>query len=651
MARSRAGAGAAPPGAGLSALAGSRARNGASGPINRFPPWRYALVLVIIVLGAIYAAPNLYPPDYAVQLSARGESPTVPEEVLRMAVNAAEEADLTPTRAALENGQAVIRFPDNETQLRAQDVIRQALVAAGIGDDYIIALNLASTTPEWLENIGGHRMNYGLDLSGGVHFLLEVDMDTAVQDRLNGFEEEIRSVFRSERLRYAQPIDTQREPPTITVRFRNSEDRDRGRALLRDRIREFDMSTDTIDGSPALVLELQSEVVSEIEDYAISQNLQSLRNRVNELGVSEPLVQRMGRNRIVIDLPGIQDSSRAKDIIGRVANLEFRLVASADHPRSETETFEYQGRSVDLQRSVIVTGDRVGNAQAGHDPETNMPQVNITLDGRGGDRMHEATRHNIGRQMAIVFRETLTRTHYEEVDGEMVMRQVPYEEQRLISVATIQAALGNRFRITGLSNTEARDLALLLRAGALAAPMYIVEERTVGASLGEENIRAGFTSVAIGFALVMAFMMVYYKFFGLAANVALAVNLMLLIAVMSLLGATLTLPGIAGIVLTVGMAVDANVLIFSRIREELQQRSPQAAISAGFDRAFVTILDANITTLIVAIILYAIGSGPVRGFAVTLSIGIVTSLFSALMVTRAIVNLMYGGRNVRRLAI
>lgn len=650
MARKRARAG-NDEGSGLSALAGARARNGASGPMNRFPLWRYALVLVVIILGALYAAPNLYPPEYAVQISARGESPVVPDRVMQMAINAARQADLAPTTAALENGQAVIRFADNETQLLAQDAIRQALVSEGIGDDYIIALNLASTTPDWLEGIGGQRMNYGLDLSGGVHFLLEVDMDTAVKDRLNGFEEEIRSTFRSERLRYAQPIATQQDPPRITVRFRNTEDRDRGRALLQERVREFDMSTDTVDGSPALVLDLQSDVVSEIEDYAISQNLQSLRNRVNELGVSEPLVQRMGRNRIVIDLPGIQDSSRAKDIIGRVANLEFRLVASADHPRAETETYEYQGRSVDLQRSIIVTGDRVGNAQAGHDPETNMPQVNITLDGRGGDRMHEATRHNIGRQMAILFRETLTRTHYEEVDGEMVMRQVPYEEQRLISVATIQAALGNRFRITGLSNTEARDLSLLLRAGALAAPMYIVEERTVGASLGEENIRAGFTSVAVGFALVLVFMMAYYKLFGLAANVALAVNLMLLIAVMSLLGATLTLPGIAGIVLTVGMAVDANVLIFSRIREELQQRSPQAAISAGFDRAFVTILDANITTLIVAIILYAIGSGPVRGFAVTLSIGIVTSLFSALLVTRALVNLMYGGRNVRRLAI
>lgn len=650
MARSRgnsSGAGAPP---GLVTLGGARPRASA-GNLNAFPLWRYIVVLLVVILGCLYAAPNLYPPDYAVQISGRGDAPTVPEHVVALAQRAATEAGLEPTRVAIESGQAVLRFRDNETQIRAQEIIRQNLVADGIGDDYIIALNLASTTPAWLEGIGGARMNYGLDLSGGVHFLLEVDMETAVRDRLNGFEEEVRTVFRNERLRYLRPIDTRLQPPEIRIRFRDEADRDAGRSALTGRVHEFDLSADVIDGDPALIMRLRADVVSEIEDYAISQNLISLRNRVNELGVSEPLVQRMGRNRIVIDLPGIQDSSRAKDIIGRVANLEFRLVASADHPRSEVETFPYQGRDVDLQRAVIATGDRVGNATAGIDPETSMPQVNITLDGRGGERMHEATRHNIGRQMAILFRETLTRSSYEEVDGEMVLRQVPYEEQRLISVATIQAALGNRFRITGLSHNEARDLSLLLRAGALAAPMYIVEERTVGASLGEQNIRAGFTSVAIGFALVMTFMMVYYKLFGLAANIALAVNLVLLIAVMSLLGATLTLPGIAGIVLTVGMAVDANVLIFSRIREELQYRSPQAAISAGFDRAFVAILDANITTLIVAVILYAIGSGPVRGFAVTLSIGICTSLFAALMVTRALVNLMYGGRNIRQLAI
>lgn len=635
---------------GLVTLGGARPRAGA-GNLNSFSVWRYLVVLTVVILGCLYAAPNLFPPDYAVQISGRGDDPAVSEDVLEQAQQAAESAGIEPARAAIEEGQAVLRFSDNESQIRALETIRENFIRAGVGDDYIYALNLASTTPAWLESLGARRMNYGLDLSGGVHFLLEVDMETAVRDRLSGFEEEVRTAFRNERLRYLRPIDTSLDPPEIRIRFRDETDRDAGRAALADRVREFDLASENIDGDPGLIMRLRADVVDEIEDYAISQNLISLRNRVNELGVSEPLVQRLGRDRIVIDLPGIQDSSRAKDIIGRVANLEFRLVASADHPRSEVETFPYEGRQVDLQRSVIATGDRVGNATASMDPETSMPQVNITLDGVGGENMHEATRHNIGRQMAILFRETLTRSTYEEVDGEQVLRQIPYEEQRLISVATIQAALGNRFRITGLAQNEARDLSLLLRAGALAAPMYIVEERTVGASLGEENIRAGFTSVALGFALVMAFMMAYYKLFGLAANIALAVNLILLIAVMSLLGATLTLPGIAGIVLTVGMAVDANVLIFSRIREELQYRSPQAAISAGFDRAFVAILDANITTLIVAVILYAIGSGPVRGFAVTLSIGICTSLFAALMVTRALVNLIYGGRNLRRLAI
>jgi preprotein translocase subunit SecD len=530
-------------------------------------------------------------------------------------------------------------------------VVKEALVRGGFGDNFIVALNLASTTPAWLEDLGAQRMNFGLDLSGGVHFLLEVDMERAVADRLRAFEDEVRTLFRTERLRYLRPVQTEQSARRMTIRFRDEADRDEARRLLADRVLEFTVTAELIDDAPALQLTLRPEVVKDIEDYAIDQNLVSLRNRVNELGVSEPLVQRLGRNRIVLDLPGIQDSTRAKDIIGKVANLEFRLVAEPDAPRSEVETYDYEFRAIDLERALIVSGDRVSNAQAGFDPETSMPQVNITLDGRGGQRMNEATRGNIGRSMAILFKETRTRTRYVEIDGETVARQIPYETQRLISVATIQAALGNRFRITGISQREASDLALLLRAGALAAPMYIVEERTVGASLGEDNIRAGMLSVAVGFALVLLFMLVYYRLFGLAANVALAVNLVLLTAVMSLLGATLTLPGIAGIVLTVGMAVDANVLIFSRIREELASRSPQQAIHAGFDRAFITIFDANLTTFLVAIVLYAIGSGPVKGFAVTLAIGIVTSMFTAIVLTRALINALYGGRRVARLAI
>ncbi|MEE2890940.1 MAG: protein translocase subunit SecD [Pseudomonadota bacterium] len=620
-------------------------------PLNAYPFWKYFFVLLVIVAGLVYAAPNLYPPDYAVQISSRTEGVVADERVLGVALDAVRQADIDVLASDLDDGTATIRFPSNEVQIEARERIFRALVEAERADDFVVALNLASTTPEWLVDIGASRMSYGLDLSGGVHFLLEVDMERAVADRLEGFAGEMRAVFREDRLRYVRPIAVDEARQRISVRFRDAETRDAARTLLLDRIVEFDMVTEDVDAQPGLVLTLRADVVTQIEDYAITQNLQSLRNRVNELGVSEPLVQRLGRDRIVLDLPGIQDSTRAKEIIGKVANLEFRLESRSDALRSEVEAFDYQGRSVDLERDIIVTGDRVSNAQIGFDPETQLPQVNISLDGQGGSAMNKATAPSVGRRMGIVFKETRTRTRIIERDGVEVLEPIPYEVERVISLATIQSPLGSRFRITGLSQREASDLSLLLRAGALAAPMYIVEERTVGASLGEENIEAGFTSVAVGFALVMVFMLIYYRLFGLAANLALAANLVLIVAVMSMLGATLTLPGIAGIVLTVGMAVDANVLIFARIREELATRPPQQAIDSGFDRAFVTILDANITTFLVAIILYAIGSGPVKGFAVTLAIGIVTSMFTAIMGTRALVNLIYGGRNVSRLAI
>ncbi|MEJ2131336.1 MAG: protein translocase subunit SecD, partial [Gammaproteobacteria bacterium] len=539
----------------------------------------------------------------------------------------------------------VIRLASNEDQVLARGIVQDAL-----GDDYVAALNLAPTTPAWLESIGASPMKYGLDLSGGVHFLLEVDMAKAMSNRLNALETDLKGLLRENGIRYRNMrVDTQ---GNLSAVFRNEDDRDRARSLVLQRFREFLPRAEQLDGQPGLVLAMPQETRREIERYAISQNLQSLRNRVNELGVSEPLVQSLGSSRIVVDLPGVQDSARAKVILGKVANLEFRLVASPDAPASETETYEYEGRPVVLERQSIVTGDRVANALQDYDPKTNFPQVSITLDGQGGEAMHRSTRHNVGRGMGIIFKETKTRM-IKEIDenGVEVIRPQPYETKRVISVATIQSALGSRFRITGLSQGEARDLALLLRAGALAAPMYIVEERTVGASLGEENIERGFESVAIGFAAVLVFMLAYYKLFGLAANIALAVNLVLLVAVMSMIGATLTLPGIAGIVLTVGMAVDANVLIFSRIREELKERSPQNAIHAGFERAIVTILDANVTTFIVAVILYAIGTGPVKGFAVTLMIGILTSMFTAIMGTRALVNLLYGGRSLEALRI
>jgi len=414
---------------------------------------------------------------------------------------------------------------------------------------------------------------------------------------------------------------------------------------------DFELSARDVDDSPGLRFTLTQEKIRALEDRAISQNLTSLRNRVNELGVSEPQVQRLGRERIVVDLPGIQDSARAKEILNKFANLEFRLEALPNARRSQIETYPYNGRDQEIMRRNIVTGNNVQDAKQSYDPETGQPQVNIELDNDGGRRMNGVTKDNVGRAMAILFIEQRPGVRKTEVDGEVVETFYTEEDRRLISVATIQSALGFSFRITGLGLREAQDLALLLRAGALAAPMYIVEERTVGAQLGDENIQRGWQSVGIGFVLVLIFMVFYYRFFGLAANIALTTNLVLLVAIMSVLGATLTLPGIAGIVLTVGMAVDANVLIFSRIREELENHPPQRAIQAGFDRALLTITDANVTTFFVAIILLSIGSGPVRGFAVTLAVGIVTSMFTAILVTRALVNLMFGGRKLESLKI
>ncbi|MCG8650644.1 MAG: protein translocase subunit SecD, partial [Pirellulales bacterium] len=499
---------------------------------------------------------------------------------------------------------------------------------------YVVALTRASTTPQWLEDLGGKPMSLGLDLSGGVHFLLQVDMDKFLGDRMISNEEAIRDLLVDARIRYASSTNWI-DGPVLSIPFQSETARDQAETLIEDTFDEFQITSTDVQGRPGLRLTVTEEKIRELEDLAIDQNLQSLRNRVNELGVSEPLVQRLGRSRIVLDLPGVQDPARAKEIINKFANLEFRMVAGSNARPSQTERFEYEGRPVILEKSIIVTGNQVTNAVQEYDPETGQPQVSITLDNDGGQRMNAVTKDRIGDSMSIIFKDLKVEVREQEVDGEMVQETFTREQKSVINVATVQAALGFRFRITGLGLQEARDLALLLRAGALAAPMYIVEERTVGASLGDDNIEAGRNSVAIGFLLVLVFMLFYYRWFGLAANIALTANLVLLVAVMSVLGATLTLPGIAGIVLTVGMAVDANVLIFSRIREELKERSPQAAIQTGFDRALLTILDANITTFFVAIILLSIGSGPVKGFAITLAIGIATSMFTAIMGTRS----------------
>ncbi|MEE2735624.1 MAG: protein translocase subunit SecD [Pseudomonadota bacterium] len=618
--------------------------------INRYPIWKNLLIAVLVTWGVIYALPNLYPPDFAIQISREEAGADVEELALEAIVDAFEEQGIQYfTSGVVEAEKLTFRFHDDEMQLRARDIAQRAL--HGLPNVYIVALNAAATTPGWLRSIGAEPMKYGLDLRGGVHFLMEVDTEKAVQDRVSGMESEIKRVLRqrNDRIRYSsveKPADG-----VLKFVFVDSDLRDRARSKINEQYGEFDIRIGE-DELPFVQLTVTEASIKEIEDFAVSQNLQTIRNRVNELGVSEPLVQRLGRNRIVVDLPGVQDAAEAKKILGKVATLEFRMEAMPDASRSNTITQVYEGRNRALEKDVILRGDRVFDAQVGFDPDSGLPQVNITLDSDGGELMHRATRHSIGRRMAVIFIETKTRDNYEVVDGKEVLTQTPYVQKKVISLATVQAALGVKFRITGLDAGEARELALLLRAGALAADMFIAEERTVGASLGAENIRLGAISVTVGMILVLIFMFIYYRVFGLAANIALAVNLVLLVAVMSSLGATLTLPGIAGIVLTVGMAVDANVLIFSRIREELKNAvSPQAAINAGFERAFVTIMDANLTTLIVAVILYSIGTGPVKGFAVTLSIGILTSMFTAIMGTRALINLFYGGRNVRRLLI
>lgn len=616
--------------------------------LNRYPLWKNLLVVLVLALGALYAAPNLYPDDHAIQVTGTRDIYTVDQQLMSRVTNALEKAGIEIKSSELNERNGLIRFPDGEAQLKAKDV-----VASVVGDNYVAALNLAQTTPDWLTSIGAGPMKLGLDLRGGVHFLLEVDLPTAVAQKLDNYNSEIKRKLRDEKLRY-RTVDTL-ENGALAVKFPKMDTRDEALSFLRKEYPDFLVTNDDRDGAYYVVVNLSEAKIREIEDYALKQNLTTLRNRVNELGVAEPLVQRQGRNRIVVQLPGIQDTAAAKKIIGKTATLEFRLEAKTTASRATTETYEFRsepGRTAVLEKAIIIKGDNVANAQASFD-ENGMPQVNINLDSQGGELMNRTTRNAVKRRMAVLFVEDKERTVTKQVDGETVTEKIRYQEKKIISLATIQSVLGNQFRITGLDGAgESSELALLLRAGALAAPIYFVEERTVGPSLGAENIELGVTSVQIGFALVLIFMLVYYRVFGLLANVALTLNLVLLVAVMSMLSATLTLPGIAGIVLTVGMAVDANVLIFSRIKEELKNGlPPQSAIHAGFERAFTTIFDANITTLLAAVILFAMGTGPVKGFAITLSVGIVTSMFTAIMVTRALVNLAYGGRQLKKLSI
>ncbi|MGM0832664.1 protein translocase subunit SecD [Halomonas qinghailakensis] len=616
--------------------------------LNRYPLWKYLLILVVLVVGLIYSLPNLFPADPAIQVSdAQGDS--LDERQISRVEEALIDSNIAIKAIEETNGQWLIRLQSDDDQLDARDIASDVL-----GNDATVALNLADATPGWLQAFSASPMTLGLDLRGGVHFLLEVDMDAALTQRMEVNASAMRELLRGERIRYRNTTINDR---SLSIDFGSTDDRDTARRLISRDFPNFEYSNEGDGRASSLVMTLSDQTVSEIQDYAINQNLTTLRNRVNELGVAEPMVQRQGPSQIVVELPGVQDTVAAKRIVGATANLEFRLEARNDTPDTETERFEFRNdpaRSAELMRDVIITGDSVSSASNSFD-ENGRPQVNINLDGTGGTLMNRATRTNIGRNMAVLFIEHKSedRVEIDPETGEETTVREPYTERGLISLATIQSALGNSFRITGLdSPTEAAELALLLRSGSLAAPIYFVQERTIGPSLGAENIERGLLSVQIGLLLVVLFMLARYKVFGIFANIALALNLTLLIAVMSMLGATLTLPGIAGIVLTLGMAVDANVLIFERIREELRNgMSIQQAIHAGYERAFTSIVDANITTLLVAVILFSIGTGPVKGFAVTLSIGILTSMFTALLVTRAMVNLTYGSKPVKKLWI
>ena len=621
--------------------------------LNKYPLWKYLLILSVLAIGLVYSIPNLYPDDPAVQISGASSALSIEQADVDRASKALTDAGIAVKAASIdERGRGgLIRLTRQDDQLPAKDIVRRVL-----GDDYVVALNLAQTTPDWLRSLGASPMKLGLDLSGGVHFLLEVDMDKALDVRRKVYEGEIKSLLRKERIRYRSMPE---QGGRIQLGFADSDTLEKAQRLIRKDYNDFELTTVERGGQQVLQLALTQAKIAEIREYSIRQNLTTVRNRVNELGVAEPLVQRQGANRIVVELPGVQDTAEAKRILGKTANLEFRLQADPNAPRGATETFDFreEGRPpVQLERELIITGDQVTDAQASFD-ENGRPQVNIRLDGHGGELMNRATRNNVGRSMAVIFIEQKPVTRYvrQTIDG--VEQEVAIssfvEEKKIISLATIQSPLGSQFRITGLNGQgESSELALLLRAGGLAAPMYFAEERTIGPSLGAENIAKGIASTEWAMIFVAIFIIAIYRFFGVLATVALAFNLVLLVGLMSAIGATLTLPGIAGIVLTLGMAVDANVLIFSRIREELANGLPvQRALHEGFDRAYSAILDSNLTTLLVGGILFAMGTGPVKGFAVTLSLGIITSMFTAIMFTRGLVNLIFGGRNFKKLWI
>jgi len=617
--------------------------------MNEYPAWKYLLIIALVVIGLLYALPNLYGEDPAVQVSG-GRNVTMDDTIQALLESKLGDAGISSISVEEIDRGLLIRFNDTEDQLAATDLFKDAL-----GPDYIVALNLAPSTPAWLQAINALPMYLGLDLRGGVHFLMEVDMDAAIQKAMQRYSSDLRTVLRKAKVRYTSIRES---GDKLVVRFRSVEDRDKSYDLIHNEYRELQLKPVDEDDSSVLEITLSEQEGRDIQKLALQQNITTLRNRVNELGVAEPIIQQQGDRRVVVQLPGVQDTATAKRILGATATLEYRAVDTKNDveaarngkiPAGSSLYKHRDGRYYLLKNRNIATGDQIVNARSGFDSNSGSPQVSVTLDGKGARKMLEFTKVSVGKPMAVLFIENKTSTRM--VDGEQVISHRKVEE--IISVATIRGVFGRQFQTTGLdSPQEAHELALLLRSGALAAPIRIVEERTVGPSLGAENIEQGFQSVVIGFVLVLIFMALYYKVFGLIADLALTLNLVFVVALLSMLQATLTMPGIAGIVLTVGMAVDANVLIFERIREELRNgNTPQASIHAGYAKAFSTIADANVTTLIAAIVLFSFGTGPIKGFAVTLSLGIITSMFTAIVGTRAVINLIYGGRRLQRLPV
>ena len=616
--------------------------------MNHYAGWKNALIAFFLFLLTLYALPNIYGSDLAIQISGTGDY-IVNDQDVRDIESALADNDIEHKSIGLVNSRILIRFDDSRSQLSSK-----ALLKENLSRNYVVALNLAPSIPQWLSNIGGKAMSLGLDLRGGVHFLLEVDMDAVIATSIDRYENELRSILKKDRL-YRKIL---KENNSLVVIFKEQNLKDQAKKVIKEELPDL-MIIEGTESELQLSLEITTDAQIASKKSALEQNITTLRNRVNELGVAEPIIQRQGTERIVVQLPGVQDTARAKEILGAVATLEFRLVDEKNDHQSAIDSgkipsgsklyYFKDGRPLLLKTSVIATGENIVDAASSVDQQNNSPMVSITLDSAGGRSMLETTKEYVQHRMAVVFIENKVETILK--DGETIKNRS--KTQDIINAATIQGIFSNRFQITGIaSSREARNLALLLRAGSLSAPIEIIEERTIGPSLGADNIQKGLMSVLVGFALVLVFMGWRYRVFGLVANIALTLNLVTIVSILSLIQATLTLPGIAGIVLTVGMAVDANVLIFERIKEELRANNNiQKAISMGYGKALLTIADANITTLIASLVLFSFGTGAVKGFAVTLSIGIITSMFTAIIVSRAIINLIYGGKKTEELAI